>query len=654
MNRGGIVMTSKRHIVVLAAVIALTRVSVIVAAQTAQQGPNRLSDQQLADIVRRIDAGSAAFRTSFEQAINRSRINGTRAEDDGRQSVNDFTQATDRLRDRVQNGRAGVADVEDVLRRASVIDGFITSNALDAAVERDWRSLRVDLDELARAYGVTSNWTGSPYVPSRANDQQVRQLLTRTKNDADRFRQSLDRALSGSRIDGSRGDDNIDQFVMDLTETTNHLIDHFDRRQVVTNDVEDVLRFGVSIDGFMQRHQLATQAENDWLTVRRDLDEVARAYNVAWDWSNPRYTADDRNPGLYHRLTGTYQLESRRGDDPRQAVEQATRTLPADQRQGAYDRLMIRLHAPDVIAIDRNGNRVTMASSRGRQVTFEADGQVWKEPGYAGRQVTTRATLYGDQLVVSTTGNRGLDYTVTFEPIDNGQNLRVTRRIYDDSLRQPVTVQTFYRKSSEQAQWDVYSRGAPSQTDSSAADVGVPDGTRLVATLDNALSTRTAHAEDRFTITITSPVQYEGAIIEGTVARVNGSGRVSGQADMALNFERIRMRNGRTFPFAGVIQSVRTADGETIRVDNEGTVEDSSQTGKTIERGAIGAGLGAIIGAIVGGGKGAAIGAAIGAAGGAGTVIVQGRDQLDLPRGTELTITSTLPASQRLSSDAQR
>ena len=175
-----------------------------------------------------------------------------------------------------------------------------------------------------------------------------------------------------------------------------------------------------------------------------------------------------------------------------------------------------------------------------------------------------------------------------------------------------------------------------------------------MATLDNALSTRNAHAEDRFTITTLSPSQYEGAVIEGTVSSVNPSGRLSGRADMALNFESIRMRNGRTYQFAGVIENVRTANGETITVDNDGTVEENSQTEKTVQRGAIGAAVGAIIGAITGGGKGAAIGAAIGAGGGAGTVIVQGRDQLDLPRGTELTITSDLPRSQRTSSTSSQ
>jgi len=53
--------------------------------------------------------------------------------------------------------------------------------------------------------------------------------------------------------------------------------------------------------------------------------------------------------------------------------------------------------------------------------------------------------------------------------------------------------------------------------------------------------------------------------------------------------------------------------------------------------------VGAIIGAIAGGGKGAAIGAIVGAGGGAGSVYVQGRDDLELGRGTELVVRATGP-----------
>jgi len=639
-------MSRRSHIVALATMVALASVSVTLA----QQRPSRVTDQQMGDLLSRMETSVAAFRGSFEQAINRSPINGSRAEDDINQSVNDFKQATDRLRDRVQNRRASATDVEEVLKRASSIDGFITSNALDVPAERDWRSLRADLDALARAYGVTWNWTGSQDVPSRLSDQQIGQLLSRTKKSADRFRRSLDRAFDRSRIDGSREDNNINRFVDDFAETTSHLSDHFDRRQVVTNDIEDVLRRSVSIDNFMQRHQLAAQAENDWLAVRRDLDELAHAYNVTWNWSNPRYTADERRTGLYHRLTGTYRLENSRGDDPSKAAERAARTLPLDQRSVAYQRLMNRLNAPDTIAIDRNQNTVAMASSRGQRVTFEADGQLRSEQAYGGGTVNTRATLYGDQLVVTTTGNRGRDFAVTFEPIDDGRSLRVTRRIHDDSLRQPVTVQSFYRRSSDEAHWDIYS----TEPDAAAGDFGVPPGTRLVATLDTALTTRNAHAEDRFSLTTRSPSEYEGAVIQGSVSSVNASGRAGGRAHTAMTFESIRMRDGRTYPFAGVIENVRTATGETISVDTGGTLEDESRTDETIQRGAIGAAVGAIIGAVTGGGKGAAIGAVIGAGGGAATVILQRHDQLDLPRGTELTITSSLPRDRRTSTRGQR
>jgi hypothetical protein len=316
---------------------------------------------------------------------------------------------------------------------------------------------------------------------------------------------------------------------------------------------------------------------------------------------------------------------------------------------------MSRLNAPDTIAIDRNGNNVTLASSRGPQVAFEADGRSRTEQGLGGRTVTTRASLYGDQLVVTSTGTGGNDFSVTFEPIDDGDSLRVTRRIYDDTLRDPVTVQSFYRRSSDEARWTLY---APTQATSPAypatGDVGVPDGTRMVVALDSALSTRNANVEDRFTLTTRSPSQYDGAVVQGTISSVNASGRVSGQADMALAFTSIRLRNGRTYPFAGVIHSVRTPGGEMIGVDNAGTVEDPSQTEKTVQRGALGAALGAIIGAITGGGKGAVIGGAIGAGAGAGTVVAQGRDQLELPRGTELTITSIVPPAPQGTSGGGR
>ena len=64
---------------------------------------------------------------------------------------------------------------------------------------------------------------------------------------------------------------------------------------------------------------------------------------------------------------------------------------------------------------------------------------------------------------------------------------------------------------------------------------------------------------------------------------------MSGKANLSLNFDTIRMTDGRTYAFAGIVNQVRDANGNIINVDNEGTVQDSSQTKTTVTRAGIGA-----------------------------------------------------------------
>jgi len=269
-----------------------------------------------------------------------------------------------------------------------------------------------------------------------------------------------------------------------------------------------------------------------------------------------------------------------------------------------------------------------------------ADGRERVETAPSGRTIRSRATLTGDQLTVSTTGDTGNDFSVTFDSIENGQRLNVTRRVYVAGLSSPVIVQSVYDKTSDVAQLNIYN---PQSNPTTTSGFIIPDNTRVIAVLDDSLSTRTAAVGDRFTLRVTDPSEFEGATIEGHVSHLERSGRLTGRSVMTLDFDTIRLRDGRSYQFAGTMEAVRSATGDTVRVDTEGTVRDDSQTRQTETRAGIGTAVGAIIGAIAGGGKGAAIGAIIGAGTGAGSVYVQGRNDLELARGTEITIRSGAP-----------
>jgi hypothetical protein len=363
-------------------------------------------------------------------------------------------------------------------------------------------------------------------------------------------------------------------------------------------------------------------------------------------WANvgalPQY-----RPERFNQLAGTYQLDRARSDDPERAASQAARDVAPDQRDRVYQNLLRRLSAPEMMAIDQSGRSVTVESTTGPRVTFDADGRERTETTPNGRTMTTRAYLDGDMLQVSTRGNSGRDYSVTFEPVGDG--LRVTRRIDSDNLSVPVSVQSFYRRSSRNPEWSLYrggdTRGAPpNDARYDARGIDVPDGTRVIATLQRDLGPTVSSEGERFALTIDTPGQYRGGVITGRVARANRRG--SDADDMAFDFDAIRLPGAGEVRFEGEVESVRTPDGDTINVDRSGVVhsEESADTGDTIRNGAIGAAIGAIIGAVAGGGKGAAIGGvAGGVAGGAGTILIAGRNGQRLPAGTQFTIVSFSP-----------
>ena len=258
--------------------------------------PYRLNDKQVGQLLKRMDTDADHFRKSLSSALDRSRFEDTAREGDIKSYVKDFDKETDRLRSRFGDHKSVAADVETVLDRAARIDRFMQRHALDARAERDWSQLRADLDDLARSYSVTWRWDNPGYpataevppsqdIPSRLNDKQVGQLLKRMDTDADRFRKSLSSAIDRSRFEDTAGENDIKSYVRDFDKETERLRNRFGDHKAVAADVETVLDRASRIDRFMRRNALSDKAQRDWLTLRADLDELAQAYGVSWQWT---------------------------------------------------------------------------------------------------------------------------------------------------------------------------------------------------------------------------------------------------------------------------------------------------------------------------------------------------------------------------------
>jgi hypothetical protein len=269
-----------RNAITLIAIILITGMFTDVMAQK----PYRLSEQEVKNLLDRVEKGADRYRESLKNALESSRYDDTKAED----NINDFIQAfelaTDRLEDRFDDNRSAAGLVGDVLRRAVMINNFMIRHSLTTKVQNDWMQLRGDLNQLAQAYNVHWNWMAGMTTPYRVNDKEVKNLLERIERKADPFRKHLDTALDRSHFNSTNTEDNINQFIKDFEAATDHLENRFSEKRSAVGDVEEVLKRAAFIDKFMQRHLLNPLVQSDWSNLRRELDELRFAYQVNWSW----------------------------------------------------------------------------------------------------------------------------------------------------------------------------------------------------------------------------------------------------------------------------------------------------------------------------------------------------------------------------------
>lgn len=112
----------------------------------------------------------------------------------------------------------------------------------------------------------------------------VRQVIRNLETDTDTFKSSLDHALDRSPLDGTKAEDEINEYVKQFEHATDKLKDRAEDQKSSPYLAREVLVRGRAINSFMRRHRLGSDADNDWVRVRNDLTQLANSYYVKWRW----------------------------------------------------------------------------------------------------------------------------------------------------------------------------------------------------------------------------------------------------------------------------------------------------------------------------------------------------------------------------------
>ena len=177
----------------------------------------------------------------------------------------------------------------------------------------------------------------------------------------------------------------------------------------------------------------------------------------------------------------------------------------------------------------------------------------------------------------------------------------------------------------------------------------VPAGTKVLLQLRSAVNTKSAKPGDGVYLTSIFPVVVgdrvmipAGVYVQGIVDRVVRAGRIRGRAQLDMHFTSIIFPNHTVVEIPGVVNSLPGAKQQTVKKDEEGTIQENPDKGRHAGKVAeVAVPTGATVGAIGGLGSGhplaggiAGVGAGLAAAG-LVSLFTRGAD-VNIPAGTQV------------------
>jgi hypothetical protein len=274
---------TKSHLIAL--LLCLSGMALTIEAQK----PYRIPDSKVGSRIHNLANSAKDYNYALNKGLRKSEFFGT----GGRElsiirEANEFTVSTYRLKerfdkDRFYDERALSDDVRHVLRKATTVNRFMSSNFGRTGADERWAEVKQNLELLARSYNVAWVGYGISNRPWRMDDEDAKELLHHTKYKSELFRDGMRSFLKVER--------SIDPYTRD---EINHEIDHFvglvsklkgrvDNKDGGTHTFNELMVSSAKIDKFMKekRYRIQPQIRNDWQQIYEKVRKLAYGYKTS-------------------------------------------------------------------------------------------------------------------------------------------------------------------------------------------------------------------------------------------------------------------------------------------------------------------------------------------------------------------------------------
>ncbi len=261
--------------------IAVLSLLAVLSSKVSAQQPSRLPDKKVKPLLESLEDSTNKFRDALNNGLKKTSINTGSGEENILQYVEDLKNSTKRLKDEYNGERSVSADIEETLRRATYVNNFMKGHPVVTGADDKWAAAKQNIETVAQAFNV--RWRGDmpESRPFRLKDEEVRKRLDLIKNSSDKFRGNMDKALKSERSIDNKSRENVTKTIKSFGEQTQQVKSRVGDDDSGAQQMGELLRFGETIDRFMKQTPLNASVQSEWASIRSNLAELAKAYNVS-------------------------------------------------------------------------------------------------------------------------------------------------------------------------------------------------------------------------------------------------------------------------------------------------------------------------------------------------------------------------------------
>jgi hypothetical protein len=245
----------------------------------APMAAERPTDKDVEQLLERVNSDRDRFEDQLDGRLKREILRGPTGEVDVDRFLNDLQDGLNRWRDRFSADYAASAEATTVLRQASAIHRFMSTQPATLQGMSEWERLAASLGQLAAVYGATFP-LGEQASARRMNDREVQRAANAVAEAADQFKKEIGIALRNDKTVDKPARDQALKEVDTLKNAARTVAARLGGGQPATAHAKALLDAVGTVAASSARRGVTPSAEAAWSSLTSALEKVSASFGL--------------------------------------------------------------------------------------------------------------------------------------------------------------------------------------------------------------------------------------------------------------------------------------------------------------------------------------------------------------------------------------